>query len=329
MQFPEYRARRLRRTPSLRRMQRETRLTTDGFVYPMFVVPGKGVSQEIKSMPGQARLSVDKATELASQAWDLGVPSVILFGVPDKKDAVGSEAWNEKGLVQQSIRAIKRAVPGMTVIADACFCEYTSHGHCGVLVDGELDNDASLDNLARAAVSYAAAGVDLVAPSGMLDGFVGTIREALDEESHTDTGILAYSAKYASGYYGPFREAADSAPQSGDRHGYQMDPANVREAIREVSMDVAEGADMIMVKPALAYLDVIARVRDEVDLPLAAYNVSGEYSMLKAAAAAGMIDYDRVVLETLLGIRRAGADVILTYHALEAAKLIRKGSAGA
>jgi porphobilinogen synthase len=323
MQFPEYRARRVRRRESIRRMVRETRLTVDGFIYPMFVVPGKGVAREIKSMPGQHNLSVDKAVESAREAWDLGVPGVILFGVPERKDAVGSEAWDDKGIVQRAIREIKRALPEMVVFADACFCEYTDHGHCGVLTDGELDNDASLDNLARACLSYAKAGVDFVAPSGMLDGFVGTTREALDEEAFDDVGILAYSAKYASGYYGPFRDAVDSAPKQGDRRGYQMDPANVAEAIREVSMDVSEGADIVMVKPALAYLDVIARVREEVDLPLAAYNVSGEYAMLKAAGQAGWIDYDRVMMETLLGIRRAGADMILTYHAKEAARLLQ------
>ena len=324
MQFPEYRARRMRRTDALRRQIRETRLELDALVYPMFVAPGKSVKQEITSMPGQHRLSVDKAVESAREAWDLGIPSVILFGLPQKKDAVGSEAWDDDGVVQRAIRELKKAVPEMTVMADACFCEYTSHGHCGVLADGELDNDASLDNLARTALSYAKAGVDVVAPSGMLDGFVGTTREALDEDGFDEVAIMAYSAKYASGYYGPFRDAADSAPQEGDRKGYQMDPANWREAIREVSLDVAEGADVVMVKPALAYLDVINRVRDEIDLPLAAYNVSGEYAMLKAAGKLGWIDYDRVMMETLIGIRRAGADIILTYHAKEAASLLAR-----
>jgi porphobilinogen synthase len=325
MQFPEYRARRMRKKDALRRMIRETRLTTDAFVYPMFVVPGKGVAREISSMPGQHNLSVDKAVESAKEAWDLGVPAVILFGIPEKKDAVGSEAWDDRGVVQRAIRDIKRAVPGMVVIADACFCEYTNHGHCGVLVDGELDNDASLDNLGKAALSYAKAGVDMVAPSGMLDGFVGFVRETLDEEGWDEVSIMAYSAKYASGYYGPFREAVDSAPKEGDRRGYQMDPANIQEAIREVTLDVGECADIIMVKPALAYLDVIARVRDEIDLPVAAYNVSGEYAMIKAAAKLGWLDHDRVMLETLTSIRRAGADLILTYHAKEAARLLAKG----
>jgi porphobilinogen synthase len=324
MQFPEYRARRVRRGESFRRLVRETRLSTDGFIYPLFVVPGKGVKKEIPAMPGQHNLSIDQAVETARQAWDLGVPSVILFGVPEKKDAVGSEAWDDRGVVQRAIRDLRRALPDLVIMADACFCEYTDHGHCGVLSDGDLDNDASLDNLARVAVSYAKAGVDVVAPSGMLDGFVGTTREALDEEGHDGTAIMAYSAKYASGYYGPFREAVGSALSSGDRRSHQMDPANVQEAIREVTLDVGEGADIIMVKPALAYLDIIARVRDEIDLPLAAYNVSGEYAMLKAAAEKGWIDHDRVMLETLLGIRRAGADIIITYHALEAARLLAR-----
>lgn len=322
MQFPEYRARRMRRKESLRRLIRETRLSTDAFVYPLFVVPGKGVAKEIRSMPGQYNLSVDKAVDSAREAWDLGIPAVILFGVPERKDPVGSEAWDDKGVVQRAIREIKRAVPEMTVIADACFCEYTTHGQCGVWIEGELDNDATLENLGRVAVSYAKAGVDVVAPSGMLDGFVGFTRETLDEAGFDETAIMAYSAKYASAYYGPFRDAVDSAPREGDRRGYQMDPSNAKEAIREVSLDVGEGADIVMVKPALAYLDVIARISEEVDLPVAAYNVSGEYAMLKAAADKGWIDYDRVMMETLLGIRRAGADIIITYHAKEAARLL-------
>ena len=323
MQFPDYRPRRMRRTEKLRAMVRETRLAASDFVYPLFVVPGSGVAREIPSMPGQYNYSVDKAVEAAQNAAELGCSGVILFGIPEKKDAVGSEAWSDKGAVQQAIRRIKKAAPDLAVAADACFCEYTDHGHCGVLLEGELDNDASLENLARLAVSYARAGVDLVAPSGMLDGFVGACRESLDEEGHTNVGILAYSAKYASAFYGPFRDAVDSAPKQGDRRGYQMDPANVREAVREVAMDIAEGADMVMVKPALAYLDIIRSVADEVDLPLCAYNVSGEYSMLRAAADKGWIDYERGVLETLTAIRRAGADVIITYHALEAARWVR------
>ncbi|HEU5061134.1 MAG TPA: porphobilinogen synthase [Kofleriaceae bacterium] len=323
MQFPDYRARRMRRTEKLRAMVRETRLSASDFIYPLFVVPGSGVAREIPSMPGQYNYSVDKAVEAAQNAAELGCSGVILFGIPERKDSVGSEAWSDKGVVQQAIRRIKKAAPDLAVVADACFCEYTDHGHCGVLQDGELDNDASLENLARLAVSYAKAGVDLVAPSGMLDGFVGACRESLDEEGYTGVGILAYSAKYASAFYGPFRDAVDSAPKHGDRRGYQMDPANVREAVREVAMDIAEGADMVMVKPALAYLDIIRSVADEVDLPLCAYNVSGEYSMLKAAAEKGWIDYERTVLETLTGMRRAGADVIITYHALEAARWVR------
>ena len=325
MQFPEYRARRVRRNDSFRRLVRETRLSSDGFIYPLFVVPGKGVKKEIPSMPGQYNLSVDAAVDSARDAWDLGIPSVILFGVPERKDAVGSEAWDDRGVVQRAIRELKRADPEMVVMADACFCDYTDHGPCGVISDGELDNDASLENLVRTCLSYAKAGVDVVAPSGMLDGFVGTTREGLDEEGFDEVAILAYSAKYASAYYGPFRDAVGSGlKKGGDRKAHQMDPANAQEAIREVTLDVSEGADMIMVKPALAYLDVIARVREEVDLPVAAYNVSGEYAMLKAAAEKGWIDYDAVMMETLLGIRRAGADIILTYHAKEAARLLRR-----
>jgi porphobilinogen synthase len=323
MQFPDYRPRRMRRTERLRSMVRETRLSTANFIYPLFVVPGSGVHREISSMPGQFHHSADRAVEAARAAYDLGVSGVILFGLPQRKDAVGSEAWSDKGVVQQVIRGIKKEVPELVVAADACFCEYTDHGHCGVLMEGELDNDASLENLARTALSYARAGVDLVAPSGMLDGFVGACRESLDEEGFHKVGIMAYSAKYASAFYGPFRDAVESAPQEGDRRGYQMDPANAREAVREVGLDVSEGADIVMVKPALAYLDIIRAVADEVDLPLAAYNVSGEYSMLKAAAEKGWVDYDRAVLETLTAIRRAGADIIITYHALEAAKLLR------
>jgi porphobilinogen synthase len=323
MNFPDYRPRRMRRTESLRRMMRETRLAVDDLIYPLFVVPGSGVDKPIVSMPGQSNLSVDKAVDAAARAADAGIPAVLLFGIPERKDAVGSEAWAANGVVQQAIKAIKKKLPALTVIADACFCEYTDHGHCGVLHDDELDNDTSLENLARTVVSYARAGVDVVAPSGMLDGFVGACRESLDEEGFDQIAILAYSAKYASAYYGPFREAVESAPKHGDRRGYQMDPANVAEAVREAAMDVAEGADMIMVKPALAYLDVIRAVSDEINMPICAYNVSGEYAMIEAAAKEGWIDRDRIVMETLLGIRRAGADMIITYHALVAAKLLR------
>jgi porphobilinogen synthase len=324
MNYPDYRPRRLRRTEGLRRMVRETRLSVDDFVYPLFVVPGSGIEKPISSLPGQFNYSIDKAVDAASRAADLGIPSVILFGVPEHKDAVGSEAWKEAGIIQKAIRAIKKARPSLVVQADACFCEYTDHGHCGVLTGGELDNDASLENLARTVVSYAKAGVDVVAPSGMLDGFVGACRESLDEDGFDQIAIMAYSAKYASAYYGPFREAVDSTPTSGDRRGHQMDYANVAEAVREASMDVAEGADIVMVKPALAYLDVIRAVSDEINMPIAAYNVSGEYAMIEAAAERGWIDKERIVLETLTGIRRAGADIIITYHALYAAQLLAK-----
>lgn len=322
MQFPDYRPRRMRRSENRRRMIRETRLAVDNLVYPLFVVPGDDVAREIPSMPGQYNYSVNRAVDAARRAHDLGIPAVILFGIPERKDAVGSEAWSDKGVVQRAIRAIKRATPELEVIADTCFCEYTNHGHCGVVIDGDVNNDSSLENLARTALSYARAGVNLVAPSGMLDGFVTACRESLDEEGYEQVAIMAYSVKYASAYYGPFRDAADCAPQEGDRRSHQMDPANALEAIREATLDVSEGADIIMVKPALPYLDVIKGVRDELDLPVAAYNVSGEYALLKAAADKGWIDYDRVMMETLLGIHRAGADMILTYHALEAAELL-------
>jgi porphobilinogen synthase len=325
MQYPDYRPRRLRRTEALRRMTRETRLSVDNLVYPMFVVPGSGVQKPIPSMPGQYNYSVDKAVDAAARAYDLGIPAVILFGIPEKKDAVGSEAWNPNGVVQKAVKAIKKRCPEMVVIADACFCEYTDHGHCGILDDhGHLENDATLENLARTVVSYAKAGFDIVAPSGMLDGFVGACRESLDEEGFADVAIMAYSAKYASGYYGPFREAAQSTPREGDRRGYQMDPANAAEAIREVQLDVQEGADIVMVKPALAYLDIIRVVADEINLPIAAYNVSGEYAMIEAAAKNGWIDKERIVMETLTGMKRAGADMILTYHAIYAAELLAK-----
>jgi porphobilinogen synthase len=324
MNYPDYRPRRMRRTEGLRRMVRETRLAVDDFIYPLFVVPGSGVEKPIGSLPGQFNLSVDRAVEHAARAHDLGIPGVILFGIPEHKDAVGSEAWKDSGVVQKAIRAIKKQTPELVVMVDACFCEYTDHGHCGVVVDGELDNDGSLENLARTVVSYAKCGADVVAPSGMLDGFVAACRESLDEDGHDQVAILAYSAKYASAYYGPFREAVDSAPQFGDRRGYQMDYGNVAEALREVAMDVAEGADMVMVKPALAYLDVIRAVSDEINIPTCAYAVSGEYAMIEAAAQNGWIDRDRIVLETLTGIRRAGADTIITYHAPHAAKLLAK-----
>ena len=320
-----HRPRRLRRTEGLRSMIREVQLDPGDFIHPMFVIPGKGVRRPISSLAGQSQVSVDEAVADAQACVELGVPAVILFGVPDQKDDVGAEAWNDDGLVQRATRAIRRACPDLTIILDTCFDEYTTHGHCGVVKNGDVDNDATLANLAKVVISQALAGADLVAPSGMMDGFVSTCRTALDGAGRTETGILAYSVKYASCFYGPFREAAGTASDFGHRRGYQMDPANAREALRELQLDVDEGADMVMVKPALAYLDIIHRVRQATSLPVAAYNVSGEYAMLKAAAERGFIDHDRAVLETLTSIRRAGADLILTYHALEAARLLRKG----
>lgn len=322
MAHPVHRPRRLRRSPVLREMVRETRLDPGDFIYPLFVVEGRDVRRPIASMPGIFNLSLEHAVTEARLAKSLGVPSVILFGIPDHKDALGSQAYARDGIVQRAIREIKAAEPDLQVIADVCLCEFTDHGHCGVLEGGHVVNDATLPLLAQMAVTCAQAGADIIAPSDMMDGRVGAIRRALDEVRLTDIPILSYAAKYASGYYGPFREAAQSAPKAGDRKGYQMDPGNVREALREVALDVEEGADMIMVKPALAYLDVIRAVRERFDLPLAAYNVSGEYAMLKAAGQNGWIDYERVMLETLTGIKRAGADLIITYHALEAAKLL-------
>ena len=322
MTFPLTRPRRLRRTETIRRMVRETTLAPADFVYPMFVTGGRGVREPIASMPGQFRLSTDAAVALAREAHGLGVPAVILFGIPAHKDATGSAAADPDEAVQRTARALKDALPDLCVVTDVCLCEYTDHGHCGLVEKGEVLNDPSLDLLAAAAVSHARAGADVVAPSDMMDGRVGHIRRALDAEGFSGVAILAYSAKYASAFYGPFREAAGSTPQFGDRRAYQMDPANAREALREVALDVAEGADMVMVKPALPYLDVLARVRDAVDVPVAAYNVSGEYAMLEAAAANGWLDRNRAILETLTSIRRAGADVVVTYHALDAARLL-------
>jgi porphobilinogen synthase len=302
---------------------RETRLSVDNFIFPVFVQEGKGIHAEIAAMPGQYRWSVDQLGPLARELTALGVPGVILFGIPDKKDPVASEAVRADGVVPRAVKELKSLAPDLVVITDVCVCEYTSHGHCGIIENNEVDNDASLELLAEMALCHARAGADLVAPSDMMDGRVAFIRDSLDESDLEQTGIMAYSAKYASGYYGPFREAADSAPQFGDRRGYQMDPPNLREALREVALDIDEGADIVMVKPALAYLDVISHVRDEFDHPLAAYNVSGEYSMLKAAAERGWVDHDRVMMETLTAIVRAGADMILTYHALEAARLLQ------
>jgi porphobilinogen synthase len=292
----------------------------------MFVVPGKGVRREIPSMPGQCHFSVDELVRACVGVSQAGIPAVILFGLPEKKDEVGSEAWHPDGVVQRAIRAVKREVPDLLLMADACFCEYTTHGHCGVLRDprsSDVDNDATLENLGRLALSYAQAGVDVVAPSGMMDGAIGFLRESLDEAEHENVALLSYAAKYASAYYGPFRAAVDSNPSHGDRRGYQMDAANIREAMREVAADIDEGADMVMVKPALAYLDVISEVRREFDVPVAAYNVSGEYAMLHAAADRGWLDLDDTVMETMTSMRRAGADLILTYHALRVAGLLR------
>jgi porphobilinogen synthase len=325
MSFPQTRLRRGRRTPGLRRLMRETRLSSANLVLPLFVCPGKGVEEPIRSLPGVARLSVDRVAETAAAALDEGVPAVLLFGIPEHKDAVGSSSWDDDGIVQRALRAIGDAAPGMVRIADACFCEYTDHGHCGVLQGDIVDNDATLVNLARQAVSLARAGAEVVAPSDMMDGRVAAIRHALDHEGLGDTLILSYAAKFASGFYGPFREAAGSTPAFGDRRGYQMDAANGREALREVALDVEEGADVLMVKPALPYLDVLAALRDRFDHPLAAYHVSGEFAMLKAAAQNGWIDYERVLMESLLAIRRAGASWILTYGARDAARLLRAG----
>jgi porphobilinogen synthase len=304
-------------------MVRETTLHASDFIYPLFVRSGTGIKNEISAMPGNYHFSVDRLVEEVGEAREEGVTSVLLFGLPDKKDAVGSEAWDPDAAVQRSVRALKESYPDLVVVTDVCLCEYTDHGHCGVIKDGEVQNDPTLELLARAAVSHVQAGADVVAPSDMMDGRVGAIRAALDESGFLDTAILAYSAKYASSYYGPFREAADSAPQFGDRRAYQMDPANTDEALREVGLDLDEGADIVMVKPALAYLDVIRRVKETFGVPTAAYNVSGEFSMVAAAAERGWIDRERLVLETLTSIKRAGADIILTYHAREAARLLR------
>jgi len=370
MSFPVTRLRRLRRTGELRNLVRETRLTPDAFVYPMFVCPGEGVRKEVRSMPGVFNLSVDEAVKEAREVYSLGVPSVILFGLPDKKDEVATGAWADNGIVQQAARAMKREVPGLILMGDVCLCEYMSHGHCGIVkatplaqslgaaardtlksarvvvvqndeekaaaiekvasqmadyarrIEFEIDNDASLELLARTSVSLARAGIDVIAPSDMMDGRVGAIRRGLDEAGFINTPILSYAAKFASGFYGPFREAADSTPQFGDRRSYQMDGANVREAMREIELDIEEGADMIMVKPAMPYLDVIAAARERFDLPLAAYQVSGEYAMIEAAARNNWIERERVMMESLVSIRRAGASIILTYYAKDAARVL-------
>jgi porphobilinogen synthase len=327
MPFPVYRPRRLRESPLMRSMVRETSLRIDDFVYPLFAVHGRGVREPIASMPGQFRLSIDELLKECKDAASMGIPAVLLFGLPRDKDPRGTEAYAEDGIIQQAVRAVKDTIPDLLVITDVCLCEYTSHGHCGVVEDGRIKNDPTLELIARTAVSHAEAGADLIAPSDMMDGRVAAVREGLDESGFPETPIMAYSAKYASAFYGPFREAADSTPQFGDRRSYQMDPANAMEAMREVALDVDEGADIVMVKPALPYLDVIARVKGEFGLPVAAYSVSGEYAMLKAAGQLGWLDEDRAVLEALTGIRRAGADIIITYFAKDAARLIEQGRA--
>jgi porphobilinogen synthase len=327
MYFPVYRPRRLRRTEALRGMIRETELNARDFIYPLFVVPGTGVRKEIGAMPGVFQLSQEQLVKEAAAAHALGVPAVILFGIPEEKDAVGSHACRADGVVQRAIEALKRELPALVVITDVCMCEYTDHGHCGVIENGDVANDPTLKLLAQEALSHARAGADMVAPSDMMDGRVGAIRHALDDHGFTNVPIMAYSAKYASGFYGPFREAAESTPQFGDRRSYQMDPGNGIEALRETRLDIEEGADIVMVKPALSYLDIIAAIHTEFDLPVAAYNVSGEYSMVKAAAQKGWIDGDRVMLEILTSIKRAGADMILTYHAREAAALLKAAGA--
>ncbi len=326
MQFPSVRMRRLRRNPQIRRMVRETVLDAGDLIYPLFVKPGEGLRDEVASMPGVFQITVDQLDAEAAELLSLGIPAVILFGLPESKDLAGSGAFDANGIVQQAIRRLKQVAPDLYVITDVCMCEYTSHGHCGAIDEGGcVVNDVTLEMLAQTAVSHAEAGADMVAPSDMMDGRVAAIRAALDAEGFSDVPIMAYSAKYASGYYGPFRDAADSAPAFGDRSQYQMDPANGDEALREVELDIEEGADLVMVKPALAYMDVLWRVKEAFGMPTAAYNVSGEYAMVKAAAAKGWIDEKRVVLETLTGFKRAGADLILTYHAKDAARWLREG----
>jgi porphobilinogen synthase len=323
MLYPDYRPRRLRQSENLRRMVRETSLTVNDLVLPLFVVAGKDIKNPISSMPGHFHLSIDNFLKTAQEAKDLGIPAIIIFGIPEKKDALGTEAYAENGIVQRATMAVKEKFPDLVAITDVCLCQYTDHGHCGVVNGNTIDNDASLDLIANVALSHAKAGADMVAPSDMMDGRIGEIREILDENSFSHVPIMSYAAKYCSAYYGPFRDAADSAPKFGDRRTYQMDPANALEALREVTMDIEEGADIIMVKPALAYLDIICRIREEIDLPVAAYNVSGEFSMIKAAEKLGWIDGSKVMMETLTAIKRAGADLILTYFAIEAAQMLR------
>lgn len=325
--FPTHRPRRLRSHPQLRRMVQENAVTTSDLIYPLFAVPGEGVAQEVKSMPGVYQLSVDKIVQEAKEVHALGIPGIILFGIPEDKDNEATGAWHDCGIVQKATTAVKEAVPDLIVIVDTCLCEYTAHGHCGYLETGDLSgrvlNDPTLELLQKTAVSQAQAGADIIAPSGMMDGFVQAIRQGLDAADFTDMPILSYAAKYASAYYGPFRDAAESAPQFGDRRTYQMDPANGTEALKEIALDIAEGADMLMVKPALSYMDIIWRVKQATNLPVAAYNVSGEYSMVKAAALNGWIDEQKVVMETMLSFKRSGADLILTYHAKDIARWLQ------
>lgn len=324
MLFPDYRPRRLRQNEAFRRMIRETTLSIDDLIFPLFVIDGTGVKNPIQSMPGHYQLSIDNLVKTANNAYKLGIPAIMLFGIPKSKDALATSAYAKNGIVQKAIKTLKNKIPELVVITDVCLCQYTDHGHCGI-VDGQIiDNDATLDLLARTALSHARAGADMVAPSDMMDGRVAEIRNILDENNFSNIPIMSYSAKYCSAYYGPFRQAADSAPKFGDRRTYQMDPANAIEAIREVTMDIEEGADIIMIKPALPYLDIICRIRDEIDLPVAAYNVSGEYAMIKAADKMGWIDGKKVMMETLISIKRAGADMILTYFAIEAAEELNK-----
>src|SRR6266481_8316371 len=322
MAFPTHRMRRLRRSERFRNLVRETRLSPESMIYPIFVCPGEKVRKEIGSMPGQFNISVDNAVKIAREAEQAGIAGILLFGLPEEKDEVGSDAYDDNGIVQQALRAIRENVRNLLLVTDVCLCEYTSHGHCGVIKHADVQNDPTLKLLADAAVSHVRAGADMVGPSDMMDGRVAAIRQALDSEGFSNTPIMAYAAKYASGFYGPFREAAGSTPQFGDRRSYQMDPPNAREALREIELDIDEGADIVMVKPALPYLDIIARARERFDVPLAAYQVSGEYAMIEAAARAGWIERERIILETTTAIKRAGADIIITYYALELAKLL-------
>ncbi|MBW2538916.1 MAG: porphobilinogen synthase [Deltaproteobacteria bacterium] len=324
MLFPDYRPRRLRQNEAFRRMMRETLLAVDDLILPLFAIEGQGVKNPVPSMPGTYQLSIDNLLKISKTAYELGIPAIMLFGIPDKKDPLGTSAYAKDGIVQKATRALKKKLPDLLVITDVCLCQYTDHGHCGIMDGPIIDNDATLDLLAQTALSHAKAGADMVAPSDMMDGRVAEIRNILDENSCSHIPIMSYAAKYCSAFYGPFRDAADSAPKSGDRKTYQMDPANALEAVREVTMDVEEGADIIMVKPALAYLDIIYRIREEIDLPIAAYNVSGEYAMIKAAEKMGWLDGPKVMMESLIAIKRAGADMILTYFAMDAAKMLRR-----